>query len=168
MGTYVSESDVRTLMPQFSMVVTASAAYSKTSDIINKAISRAEAITNSYVGCRYSLPFTSTAIPVQVREEALALSVAYTYRWHYPPDNINRNEYYESFKDDENNAIENLKAIGNGDMKLTLTDGSLVAVSSNLRGARSNTQDFQPVFDLDSVTAWKPDDDYLDEVKNAR
>ena len=79
MGTYVSESDVRTLMPQFSMVVTASAAYSKTSDIINKAISRAEAITNSYVGCRYSLPFTSTAIPVRVREEALALSVALSH-----------------------------------------------------------------------------------------
>jgi hypothetical protein len=88
-------------------------------------------------------------------------------RSFYSQDAQNKSEYLEEFKD---RALENLDAIMNGDIDLVDTSGSAIPVQTEeiVDMVSSNTQDYQPFFDVDDATEWKFNDDLLDGISDAR
>lgn len=165
MGTYVTEANVLDLMPQLPR--TATAGYTKTSAVISHAINIADSEIDGCVAKRYSTPFTT--IPVQLRTIAKELAVYHTYMNLYPGDNINRNAFVERFDDNKDfNAYARLQKICEGEMKLTLTNGSLVGQASTLSRATSARKEFTPIFDVDSVTSWRVDPDLVDNIADNR
>ena len=169
MGLYVTHTAVREMMNQFLGQVTASAEYSNTTVLINRAISRAEGKVNGYVAQKYSLPFTAGSVPPLVIDEALALSTYYTYKYIYPSDNMNRNEFVDQTDDNtENNVFAQLKEIAEGKLLLTLTDGSLLDFKESSKRIRASHANFNPIFNIDSATAWSANSTLLDEIKSER
>lgn len=164
MGNYVTEPNIMELMPQLPK--TATAGYTATSALMSLTIDIAESYIDGYVGRRYSLPFTT--VPLQIRSIAKDLSVYLTYKRLYPSDNMNRNAYAEGFESDENNAYKKLEQIQDGDLWLTLTDGSVLTKSASDIGIDSTTRDYQSVFDMDDIVDSKVDHDLLSEIKDAR
>jgi phage gp36-like protein len=162
MGDYTTEDKIWSLMPQLPL--TSSSGYTTASTLAAQAISDAEAEINGYVAQRYSLPFTT--VPVQIRSIANGLSVFYTYLYVYSADNINQND----FTDDPRYKIQlgKLKAIADGDIVLTMTNGSAVVQASSTSMVNSANKSYQPIFDLDTSTSWAIDSDRADEISNDR
>lgn len=67
-------------------------------------------------------------------------------------------------------AMENLKAIVDGDVNLVDSDGDLWPEGENLVDGRvlSNTEDYAPTFNEDDPLLWKVDDDKLDDIDSER
>lgn len=164
MGTYVTESDILKLMPQ--LPATGSSGYTETSALMDLSIETAEGHINGYVSKKYSLPFTT--VPTQIRAIAKDLAVYLMYKRLYISDNMNRSEYADAFDNDENNAYAKLEKIGDGDLWLTLTDGSEVTRKANALGVDSTTRDYQSTFDMDDILDSKVDTDLLSEIGDNR
>jgi len=165
MGNYVTEADVLQLMPQLPNS-SGVAGYTATSDLITLAIRKAESKVDSYCAVKYSLPFST--VPVQVRDEALDLAVYYTYKYLYSQDNKDTNEFVERENNAKDNIFSELEKIRNGTQRLTLTNGSVVAFKTDALGVRASHADYQPVFDMDKITASQVDPDLLEEISDAR
>ena len=52
------------------------------------------------------------------------------------------------------------------ELRLTLTDGSLIAPLSGL--IKSNTSNYYPIFDVDTDTAWKVSDNRKSDIEAGR
>lgn len=91
----------------------------------------------------------------------------YVMRSFYSQDAQNRSEYLEEFK---NTALETLNKIADGSLDLVDTTGAAVpgVTEEVVDYVSSNTQDFQPFFDIDSPTRWGFDQERKDEVEDAR
>lgn len=163
MGDYISTTNVLTMMPQLPATGEGSTA---TGALISQTVLRAEAIVRSYIANRYSLPFA--VVPIQVREESLALAVYYTYKYQYAQDNMNTNAFVERDDGASNNVFKNLENIRDGKQWLTLTNGSALAYKAGIRGVRGTHKDYQPVFDMDSITSSCVDEDLLDDIADNR
>jgi phage gp36-like protein len=162
MGDYTSESKIMSLMPQ--LPVTGSAGYTASSALVTQAIADAEAEINGYVARRYSLPFTD--VPVQIRAIADGLAVFYSYMYLYSSDSMNRND----FTDDPRYKIQlsKLSAIADGEIRLTLTNGSAVVEPSSSSEVVSGNMRYATTFDVDTCTSWGVDSDRITTINDDR
>jgi phage gp36-like protein len=162
MGDYTTEDKVFSLMPQLPK--TGTSGYVDTSALVAQAITDAEAEINGYVARRYSLPFST--VPVQIGAIADGLAVFYSYLYVYSADSMNKSD----FADDPRYKIQlsKLKSIAEGDIALTLTNGSLVLQASTTSMVTSANKDYIPIFDMDTITSQGMDSDRLDAISNDR
>lgn len=166
MGSYATTTSISELLPQFL------AGNTTTSDtagvaIFSRHIDRAEGVVNSYCGARYDMSglrvgTTTTNVPPMVRTLTEDLASYYAMRGSYVQDGNQEQKYLDKFE----SAMATLKDIRDGDLKLALTSGALLAVRSGR--FISSTQDYSPVFDLDDPESWAVDKDKLDDMQEAR
>ena len=114
------------------------------------------------------MPFASGSVPVQIRSIARGLAVYRVYNYQYSGDNINRNTYAERFEAFDKNAFDMLEKIRDGEIQLTLTNGSQVPFKTSIIAVRSSTSDFQPIFEMDTITSQKIDSDLLSDIYDNR
>jgi phage gp36-like protein len=166
MANYVTESDIAILMPQLPKLGTA--AYSNTAILISITILEVEGLIDGYLANRYSLPFATDSVPVQIRSIARNLAVYRVYNYQYSGDNINRNAYVERFESFDKNAFDMLEKIRDGEIQLTLTNGSQVPFKTSIIAVRSSSSGYQPIFEMDTTTSQKIDSDLLSDISNSR
>jgi phage gp36-like protein len=129
--------------------------------IIAAHITRAEGVVKAYVANRYSLPFA--VVPPILRTLSEDLASYYTIRASYVQDGERKNEFLPSYKD----AMSMLEQIRDGKMPLALTDGSMVSQNANSR-YKSSTEQYSPIFNLDSEEAWDADPDQISDITSGR
>jgi len=161
---YCSATAIYTALPKLPDTST-SAGYSTCASVIALHIRRADGLIDGKCARRYSVPLDP--VPPFVRTIAEDIVCYFTMRSFYSQDAQNKSEYLEEFKD---RALENLDAIMNGDIDLVDTSGSAIPVQTEeiVDMVSSNTQDYQPFFDVDDATEWKFNDDLLDGISDAR
>lgn len=130
-------------------------------NIVSAQMERAEAVVMSALAARYSMPFTT--VPPEVRRIAQDIASYMIIRASNWQDGKEKNRMLEEFKV----AFEDLKAIASGDMKLTLTDGSLLSVKADTR-MTSSTINYTPIFGKDDPTNWERDIDEINDEASAR
>ena len=161
MGLYATTTSLSELLPHW-LVSNTTTSDAAGSNIFSRHIDRAEAEINACVANRYSLPFTSTAIPPYLRSLAEDGAAYYTIRGSTVQDLQVRNEMlapYEIY-------FERLKDLKDGKIKLTLTDGSIIPVRTGR--FLSSTEGYTQIFGLDDATLWKRDSDEIDDQDSAR
>lgn len=129
--------------------------------IFSTHIDRAESVVNSYVTARYSLPISP--VPPILRTLSEDIASYFTIRGAYVQDGQIKNEYYTEYKE----ALKILDQIKNGTIKLSYTNGSLVATASANRFL-SSTETYTPIFGLDDPDNWQRDKDEIDAQSTAR
>lgn len=159
MGDYATTTSFPQLLPYIlqgnSVSDTAGVA------IIAAHITRAEGVVNSYIAGRYALPFTS--VPPIVRTISEDLASYYIIRASYVQDGQRKNEYLPAYKD----AMSMLEQIRDGKMPLALTDGSILTANTSGR-YKSSTENYSPIFELDSEESWDADADQIDDITSGR
>ena len=129
--------------------------------VFSSFIDKGETHFNAVAAKHYTLPFTT--VPPIAREMSFDLAAYWSIRAFSTRDWPNRNELLDDYK----MVFEDLKLLESGEMKLANTDGSLIAqattalISSNREGQGS-------VFDVDTSTAWEPDQQRLDNLEGSR
>lgn len=117
---------------------------------------------NSYVGSRYSLPFTSTAVPPVLRSLSEDIACYFAIRGSFTQDGASRNDYADSYRE----AIEVLERIADGTIPLTYTNGSIVsAISARID---SSSEGYTPIFGKDEPEDWDRDSDEVSDQDTAR
>lgn len=130
-------------------------------DTFVEYILKAEAKFNSVASRKYSLPFSPT-VPPMARELSFEMAAWYTIRAFSTRDWPNRNEMLDDFKI----AFEDLDRVGKGELRLTLTDGSLISPIPGL--IQSNRTNQGSAMEMDDPEAWKVDQDRLDGLVGSR
>jgi phage gp36-like protein len=102
-------------------------------------------------------------VPPLLRSLAGNIAAGYAIRNGFSVDSIRRNQYLDDYK----HSFELLAKLGSGELKLTLTDGSLAPVNSTGRFL-SNTENYTPIFGLDDPSQWDRDEDEIDDQEDAR
>lgn len=139
---------------------------STVTNVITRHITRADALIDSKISKRYSVPISPT--PPLLGSLSEDISVYYTYRSFYTSDNSNRTEYFAELRD---HAIATLDEIREGKIDIVNTAGSLITErdeESTTGILDSTTKDYQPFFDVDDELDWKFDADRLDDVADKR
>jgi phage gp36-like protein len=158
MGDYVNPSDVSTLLPGFYQGGS-SASDTSGSAIATQAISRAESKVKAAAAVRYTLPFTVTP-PEIIRMSqdltCLLLIQSTTYQEGKENSAVKRFE----------GVLDDLKALKDGEMPLTFTDGSLVP--TNVASKMSTSTPYTPIFGLDDPKDWNRDPQEVDDQSDAR
>jgi len=155
-GVYATTTSISELLPQY---LSGNTTTSDTAgvNIFSRHVDRAEGIINSYVAARYSLPFTTTAVPVILRAIAEDIAGWMSIRGTMLQNSPLGREREQAF----DRAWENLKDIQKGELKLTLTDGSEIAT----RTARFLTStDYTPIIHLDDPINWSIDIDQARDI----
>jgi phage gp36-like protein len=161
---YCSITAIYDMLPKLPDTNT-SAGYTQCAATIDTHIRRTDGLINGKCARRYSVPFDP--VPPFIRTIAEDITCYYTMRSFYSQDAQNRNEWATEHKD---NALEFLDEIMSGDIDLVDTSGSAVPVQEDeiIDQVSSNTQDYQPYFDIDSDMEWKFDEDLEDEISANR
>jgi len=133
---------------------------SQFNDTFSVYIDKAEAMFNAAVSKRYSLPFTT--IPPMARELSFEMAAWYSIRAFFSRDWPNRNDMLDDFKI----AFDTVEMLRKGELRLTLTDGSLIAPLTDT--IQSNRENEDQIFEMDEPRQWRVDKDRLDSLKNAR
>ena len=133
--------------------------FTETSALISAKIPRAEAMINSYVGRRYTVPFTT--VPPVIEQIAVDLSAYLALTAKFTRDNHNTNDWVELIGKDCKEQLELIR-----DRKIDLVDstGSVLAERTASTRIVSNTQDFQPFSDVDPVINWRVPTDRLNAI----
>lgn len=162
MGVYVTSTSISIILPGYLKSNTATSDTAGV-NIFMRQVDNAEAKVNSVIASRYGISgFTTTAIPPLIRKLTEDIAVYNVIRNSgYRADS--RNEYM----DDYTRAMDTLDKLIKGEINLTYTDGSNVAVLSSKRFL-SSTKDYTPIFGLDKAESWKRDKDEMDDQSNAR
>lgn len=134
------------IFPQTSTV----ARYTETVALITAKIPRADATIDSYVGRRYSIPFSP--VPPKIAEIAVNLTSYYALVAKFSRDNHNTNDWVELLGKD---AITQLELIRDRKVDLVNSSGSILTERTSASRIVSSTQDFQPFADVDSATSWR-------------
>jgi phage gp36-like protein len=161
---YCSNSAILINLPLLPNTATTEGFF-KTKETIDLHIRRADGLINGKVSKRYAVPFTT--VPPLIRTIAEDITSYYVYRSFFTQDNQNRTEYLEELKDD---ALDCLEQIMEGKLDLVDTGGSAVPIRTEevVDQLWSNTQDYQPIFDIDNILEQDFDDDLKDAVSDAR
>lgn len=131
----------------------------KGEELVAKHISRAEGLVNSYLACRYSLPFTTVPPDViRLTEDITSWFLIRAGQWQVGTIN----PYVADYK----GAIDDLKEIRAGTLCLTNTNGSVIATSTDT--IKSSTADYTPIFEIDDSINWNPDDDKVTDLESSR
>jgi phage gp36-like protein len=124
--------------------------------MLTKHIDRAEAFIASALSGRYSMPFST--VPPDVRRMAEDLASYYVIRASSYQDGKLKNQYLEEYK----TVFSDIKAVADGAVKLSYTDGSLVSVKSSAK-MLSSSENYTPVFGLDDPEKWQRDADEIED-----
>lgn len=162
MGLYATTTSISDILPGFLKSNTSTSDTAGVA-IFTKQFQNAEAKINAVIASRYDISgFTSGSIPPLLTKLTEDIAVYRVIRsTGYAVDD--KNEYL----DDYNQANDTLQQLINGEINLTYTDGSSVAVSSSNRFL-SSTKEYTPVTGLDDQTKWKRDSDEVDDQSDAR
>ncbi len=166
MSLYVDEARVAKYMPQ--LPVSGEADYTASAALITQAIEEAEAVVDSHLGVKYSLPLDTDHIPPMVREIATNISVHKAYTFLYPMDNIASNVFSERYQTWEKNAYAMLELITDNKLVLTLTNGSLLSPKTTTPDVKGSHSDYSPTFDVDDPDQWCVDSDNLTAIADDR
>lgn len=160
MGSYATTTSLSELFPGFLSGNTTTSDTAGANQF-SRHIDRAESVVNSYLTARYSLPFTT--VPPILRTISEDLALYFLVRSAYTQDGQNKNQYHDEYKW----AMTQLDKIGKGEIKLALTDGSIVAPNTAARIISSDTN-YTRIFGKDDPDQWKRDDDEITDTSNAR
>ena len=130
------------------------------SSVFSSFIDKAEARFNAAASKFYSIPFN--VVPPLARDMSFDMAAYWTILAFSTRDWPNRNEMLDDYK----MVFDDLKLLQSGDLKLSLTDGSLIAQSGSLISSNRDSED--SIFDVDEPTAWGVDQDRLDDLETAR
>jgi phage gp36-like protein len=160
MGSYATTTSIGEILPGFLKGNTT------TMDnpgalIFSRYINDAEAEINAAVAGKYSMPFAT--VPPLLRSLAGNLAAGYAIRNGFSVDSLRRNQYLDDYK----RSFELLEKLASGDMKLTMTDGSLAPVNATGRFL-SSTENYTPIFGLDDPDQWTRDEDEINDQEDAR
>lgn len=158
---YLTVTSILEELPRLPQTTTAQG-YTTTSSLISAHITKAEDQINGTLGVRYAVPFAT--VPPLVRTIAIDLVAYRTIRSKYGSDNRNRNDYL----DDYHSALDTLQKIADGKLVLADTSGALIAERGSGSKIYSSTEGHQQIFDMDTVTSWKVDSDYLTTLESGR
>lgn len=128
---------------------------------IDGQIARADSIIDSKLGGVYAVPFSPT--PPIINTISTLLGSYFVMLTFFMRDSQNKSEWVEGLND---KAMGYLDDILKDKMLVLGADGS--QVSQRGSSLKSNTQDYQPVFDMDAIEDSKVDPDLLDEIADAR
>lgn len=133
--------------------------YTETTALITAKIARADAMINSYVGRRYSVPFV--AVPPVIEQISVDLTAYLALTAKFTRDNHNTNDWVELIGKDCKEQLELIR-----DRKIDLVDSSGAVLTERTSASRivSSTQDFQPFADLDEQTEWRVPTDRLNAI----
>lgn len=150
-NTYCTATTVLSEYPVFPQTSTVQR-YTETTALISSKIPRAEAMINSYVGRRYSVPFVAGSVPPVIEQIAVDLSAYLALTAKFTRDNHNTNDWVELIGKDAKEQLELIR-----DRKIDLVDSSGTVLNERTSASRivSSTQDYQPFADLDEQTEWK-------------
>ena len=154
MGVYVTTSAIFTLLPGLDATGTTA--------LVDTHIVRAEGMVNGMLSKKYTVPFTSTAVPPIIRQLVEDYSCYFTMRSLYTRDSQNKSDWTAEFRD---LASVTLMEIVNNKVALVDTAGSVLPETII---ASSTTRNYAPVFELDTDTSWSIDDDRLDTISSQR
>lgn len=164
MGKYFTTSSISIVLPGFLKSDTTTSDSVGTA-IFERAIENTEGYVNSVISRRYDVTaFTTTSIPPLLRKITEDLSIYEVLKKTGYRAN-ERNEFLDDFKDSKNI----LEQIAKGEVELTYTDGSTVAINSNeVSKLKSSTEDYNATTNLDDETNWEVDGDQLEDIEDER
>lgn len=160
MGSYATTSSISIRLPSFLNGNTTTSD-AETTNTFSEYIGKGEAMFNSAVSKRYALPFTT--VPPMAREISFDIAAYYTILAFSTRDWPNRNETLDDMKQ----AFKDLDRISSGEIRLALTDGSLVPPRSSAV-MLTNRESEGAIFDVDEPTEWQVDQNRLDDLEGSR
>lgn len=160
MGTYATTTSIPYLLVNFLKGnSTTGDAFGST--LCSHHINNAEAIVNSHLAVRYSMPFSP--IPPDVRRLSEQIACYNIIKSSTYQDVKQKNPYLDDFK----SAFEQLKMYSEGTIPLTYTDGSLVPTLSN-NILLSSSDGYTPIFGRDDARNWERDDNEIEDTEASR
>lgn len=162
MGAYLSTTALSLLLPGYFTGNTTTSDAEGTL-IAQHHIERAEAKINAALALRYTVPFGATAVPPIVRaitEDFTAYNLLKATGFRQGQLNEYIDEYYKD-------SSEILKKLSAGEMPLTATDGSLVAVKSTSRYL-SSSENYEMTFNIDKPENWSENTTEQEDVSDTR
>jgi phage gp36-like protein len=160
MGKYLSTTSISIVLPGFLKGDTTTSDTNGVA-IFSQQIDNAEAKINAAIANRYDISdFTVVPPLLRLLTEELAIYQV-LMRTGYRADD--RNEYADDYKA----AKDTLKALADGDIKLTDSSGEEIAqvISTKML---SDKKDYAPIFDLDKEECWAVDSKQLDDIAGGR
>ena len=132
---------------------------------VYRHITRADNIINTRLSKRYTIPFsTGTATPPVIKTISTDLSAYFVMRSLFTKDSQNKTDWVDDLKF---MALDTLKKIESGETKLFDINNDEIA-QLEVEDLSSNTQDYAPIFNVDSDLNQAVDSDRLDDISEAR
>lgn len=154
-AVYVSIANVRKILLKVTVDVMGDA------DVTIK-IEKAQAVIDSKIGNKYTVPFTTGNVPPVIEVFAGDIAAYYIMRTMYTQDSQNKTAWVEDFKI----AISALNAIRDG--KQVVLDSSGNELARAEEEVTSNNMNFHSTFDVDDPLNQSQDDDKLTEIDDER
>jgi phage gp36-like protein len=138
---YCTINDIEKMIPVIEMAeLTAESGNTPDSNVVSEAIAKADAEIDSYLGVKYTVPFSSA--PARVKSLSEDISIYYLYTRRSIAPELREKNY--------KNANDFLKSIAAG--TAVLMAGSTEAAGSS--GQAPQVYSSTPVFDRDNMTSW--------------
>jgi len=132
---------------------------------VNRHIARADNIINTRLSKRFSVPFdTGTATPPVIKTISTDLAAYFVMRSLFTKDSQNENDWVDDLK---MMALDTLEKIEKGMTKLLDINGEEIE-QLEVDDLSSNTQNYTPIFDVDSDLNWAVDSDRLEDINSSR
>jgi phage gp36-like protein len=160
MGSYATTTTISQRLPGL-MVGDTTTSDSTLTTVFSSFIDKAETYFNAVAAKSYTVPFT--VIPPLAREMSFDMAAYWTILAFSTRDWPNRNEMLEDYKQ----VFDMLKMLESGDLKLTLTDGSIISQATTAL-ISSNRSGQGAIFDVDEPTDWKVDENRLSDLEGSR
>ena len=138
---------------------------SATMDALNAHIRRSDDVINGKLARRYAVPFTTTTVPPLVRTIAEDLTAGFLFRSLFTRDSQNTNNWTEDLM---KKAFEMLDQISAYEIDLHDTAGALITERDSGSRIDSSSENYYPIFDIDSETSWSIDPERLDDISDAK
>lgn len=148
MGRYIEWDDVIDRYPVLNTI-------GGTDEISSAFIVYAEAITDGFLGTKYTVPFSSNNMTVKY------LSIDYTY-WMAARFKLeDAVAVYSSY-------FETIRLLKDDQMEMVDATGTVIPEIRKNSGIWSSTQSYHPTFGMDTPKDWSIDEDDIDDTKLSR
>lgn len=155
---YTSFEDIKILFPKVSQTSLTAA---QANGIF---ISKAENEIDGRLAVKYSIPFSSGAVPGLIKSMAQDLSFYYIGRRFFTQTVKDKNPWIATYKEDVDELI---KSILDGDTVIVDNSGSIIDTRTDQSQIWSNTTEYKPTFDHRDQTLQRIDPDRLEDEQDA-
>jgi phage gp36-like protein len=128
---------------------------------IDGQIARADSDIDSKLGGIYDVPFSP--IPAIINTISTFLASYFVMLTFFMRDSQNKSEWVDKLQSNAKGYLDEILQ-----NKRLVLDSEGEEVSQRGSSLKSNTEDFQPVFDMDPIIDSKVDPDLLDEIADSR